>query len=495
MHPTHHSQRISPAGQQWAGDAGREASKWAVRAMVLTIRGDQVIFGQLKHLCSAVPSGSQSFGPLNGRSPMSASLQFQRYHALDALRATMMLLGLVLHSAVSYTARPLGAAWPYHDQQTSPWFELVVFFIHLFRMPEFFVVAGFFGALLFYRDGASGMARNRLTRVLVPLALAWVVLYPLTAAGFVFAWGQGAAADAPGWEYITSGVFLTQMNLIHLWFLYDLLIFYTAALVALPLLQWAPKGLCRGIEATFRRLVTSAWGPIGCSAVTALTLLPMSTAGLDTSTSFTPPLRILIAYGVFFAFGWLLYTHRDLMNAFGRRFRWHLLAGAVCSGLYLFTVLRPLFADAAYNHLAGIGTASVAIWLLIFGITGLFVRHVERPSPLVRYLADASYWMYLVHLPLTIWIPGLLASVALPGAVKFSIVLSVTVCITLLTYYAFVRSTAVGTLLNGRRYPRGLPRSEISPLPSQIAASQVTQADPLSRTASSTMSHVWRRPI
>jgi hypothetical protein len=50
---------------------------------------------------------------------MSAPLQFQRYHALDALRATMMLLGLVLHSAVSYTARPLGAAWPYHDQQTS----------------------------------------------------------------------------------------------------------------------------------------------------------------------------------------------------------------------------------------------------------------------------------------------------------------------------------------------------------------------------------------
>ena len=30
----------------------------------------------------------------------------QRYHALDALRAAMMLLGLVLHSAASYIQAP-----------------------------------------------------------------------------------------------------------------------------------------------------------------------------------------------------------------------------------------------------------------------------------------------------------------------------------------------------------------------------------------------------
>ena len=32
---------------------------------------------------------------------------FHRYHALDALRASMMLLGLVLHSSVSYVVEPL----------------------------------------------------------------------------------------------------------------------------------------------------------------------------------------------------------------------------------------------------------------------------------------------------------------------------------------------------------------------------------------------------
>ena len=73
----------------------------------------------------------------------------ERFHALDALRAAMMLLGLVLHSAASYTRTPLGDAWPYHDPHTNVAFDLLVFFIHLFRMPLFFVVAGFFAALLY----------------------------------------------------------------------------------------------------------------------------------------------------------------------------------------------------------------------------------------------------------------------------------------------------------------------------------------------------------
>jgi hypothetical protein len=72
----------------------------------------------------------------------------------------------------------------------------------------------------------------------------------------------------------------------------------------------------------------------------------------------------------------------------------------------------------------------------------------------------------LVHLPLTIWIPGLLPPVALPGFVKGAIVLGVTVCLTLWAYDRFVRSTAVGALLNARRDPRGLPRSAVSSPPS-----------------------------
>ena len=70
----------------------------------------------------------------------------KRLHSLDALRAAMMLLGLVLHSVVSYITIAIPEAWPYQDRQTSVAFDYLVFAIHLFRMPTFFVMAGFFAA-------------------------------------------------------------------------------------------------------------------------------------------------------------------------------------------------------------------------------------------------------------------------------------------------------------------------------------------------------------
>ena len=72
----------------------------------------------------------------------------------------MMLLGLVLHSAVNYVVFPLGPAWPYKDPATSTVFDILVFVIHLFRMPVFFVAAGFFAAMLMERDGARGILRQ-----------------------------------------------------------------------------------------------------------------------------------------------------------------------------------------------------------------------------------------------------------------------------------------------------------------------------------------------
>ena len=61
-----------------------------------------------------------------------------RMHALDGLRGTMMLLGLVLHSACSYMKVGLGDVWPYQDHANTILADLTVSFIHVFRMPIFF---------------------------------------------------------------------------------------------------------------------------------------------------------------------------------------------------------------------------------------------------------------------------------------------------------------------------------------------------------------------
>jgi glucans biosynthesis protein C len=390
---------------------------------------------------------------------------FRRYHALDALRAAMMLLGLVLHSAVNYTQAGI-PVWRYQDPQTTVLADLGVFFIHLFRMPVFFVVAGFFAAMLWQRDGLRGFLANRAKRVLLPLAIFWPLLLPPIVAGFSYA--SGRVTGVTDWTPLTSGAFLRPPSLTHLWFLYDLLLFYVAAALLLPLLARLPAGWCRRADDIFGRLATTITGALLLSAVTAATLLPMTKPALDTSTLLLPPARILIAYGVFFAFGLMLYRRRDVIEPFGAGWRLPMAVGAVASIAYLVTTVGQPFSNPTTLHVVGCALGGLSIWMLIFGIVGAFVSYLDRPSAVVRYFADAAYWMYLVHLPFTIWIPGLLATSPLPALVKFTIVLGATTLVTTVSYHYLVRSTAIGVLLNGRRYPRTL--SHAQPVEERVVA-------------------------
>lgn len=99
-----------------------------------------------------------------------------RRHDLDALRATAMLLGIALHASLAYVP---GIPWPVQDAHPAPWLGLLFLAIHGFRMPLFFLLSGFFTAMLWQRRGAAAMLAQRYQRVFVPLVLGSVTLLPL----------------------------------------------------------------------------------------------------------------------------------------------------------------------------------------------------------------------------------------------------------------------------------------------------------------------------
>jgi glucan biosynthesis protein C len=67
---------------------------------------------------------------------------------------------------------------------------------------------------------------------------------------------------------------------------------------------------------------------------------------------------------------------------------------------------------------------------------------------------DSAYWVYIMHLPIVAFIPGLMAGLALPALLKFAITLVSTCIICFLTYHYFVRSTFIGMFLNGKVYKK-----------------------------------------
>ena len=94
---------------------------------------------------------------------MYRNQETERIHSLDALRAVMLLLGLVVHSSMSYGVNFHLFGWKIQDpQDTNFFFDILVLFLHDFRMPVFFVIAGFFGALLFFNRSPTSMIVNRI---------------------------------------------------------------------------------------------------------------------------------------------------------------------------------------------------------------------------------------------------------------------------------------------------------------------------------------------
>ncbi|MEM9553419.1 MAG: acyltransferase family protein [Acidobacteriota bacterium] len=188
--------------------------------------------------------------------------------------------------------------------------------------------------------------------------------------------------------------------------------------------------------------------------------------GADTSAGLMPMPQVLAYYAVFFAFGAIYFDARDDEERVGR---WWLLTLPV--GLFLlFPVgIGLTFAGAAASEPL-LRTLSVLVqatypWVVSFGLIGLFRRLLRRERRGIRYLSDASYWLYLAHLPLIMGAQILVRNWQLPATIKFVVICSGVTALLLVVYQLGVRYTWLGRMLNGprERTPRaGRPRLEPS---------------------------------
>lgn len=128
----------------------------------------------------------------------------------------------------------------------------------------------------------------------------------------------------------------------------------------------------------------------------------------------------------------------------------------------LFTILGTIlfaithfYKDVITNEIL-MASNAVTVWLFSFGIIGLFIRYASKHSSKMRYISDASYWVYLLHLGFTGIFPGIIADFNIPGPLKALIICTLTTIICFVTYHYVVRSTFIGEFLNGRKYTRKL---------------------------------------
>ena len=383
----------------------------------------------------------------------------ERYHALDAVRGGVLMLGVFFHSTLSFL--PGDQMWLVMDASRSAELSVLFFTLHIFRMTVFFVLAGFFGRLLLERLGAGAFVMNRAKRIAMPLAMFWPIV--LTAFIAVLIWAAvhangGVAPEGPPPPPLTVETF----PLLHLWFLYVLLAFYAVALVVRTFVHLIDRN-----GALRARIVDPVVRLLGGPAAPVLLAIPVAAAlffkpnwmmwfGIPTpDTGLIPNTTALVVYGLAFSFGWLINRQPQILQGWGERWAIYVgpAIGATATALVVGGGVAPVI-DTPEQSLRTLGFAALygfASWAWTIAIIGFAVRHLAGHSSARRYLADASYWIYIVHLPIVIALQTLLAPYPWPWFAKYPLILAVAFAIMLASYQLFVRYSFIGSILSGKK--------------------------------------------
>ena len=392
----------------------------------------------------------------------------RRYFGLDALRGSMMMLGIVLHAGMLYVAAVPGYPLP-TDHNGSPVFGVLGPFIHFFRMPTFFVLAGFFTALLIEKRGLRGTYANRAKRILAPLAAGVVTILPVTAlfaASFMVSARFGTREFIPdldllkalGRELTRKGLSADKPTLAHLWFLYYLCFFYLLIPLCRRLVQ-----LSLVFEARLRRWLVSPLLLPALAVCTAATLWPFPGGMVFMEyTNIVPHLPSLAYFAFFFVLGYVFHHYRDFLPVLKRRVPALALAALVLFPVALAAAHFDLSVRGAsfVRHLGAVLACALCTWSLIFLFLGCALRFFDRDSPWIVYVSQSAYWVYLVHLPLVELAGWWLLQFDFSGLLKFLLVCGFSASVAFVTFHYWVQNTWISDFLYGRRFDLDWPWRE-----------------------------------
>lgn len=389
-----------------------------------------------------------------------------RYHAFDALRGMAMFLVIGLHAALGYVQHDIpGVLWCVRDAPTLPAFDWFCWWSMGISNPLYFTIAGFFAVLLYDSRGLRGFLANRARRVAVPFLIGVVTVLPICMLSWIFGWlisGRCTWREAIKLRFRDPVIQGERYGSGHLWFLEYLIVM----LIAYGVARWWLSRREGAGRVQFGRLaglvLGSPWAPILLAVPTTILLwISRQKVGVDAvldrhNAFLIDPVKML-HHASFFVVGLGLYQRRHDLERIARPAAWYLaLSMPVFAGrawLLGRDWASPLQGAEAWA-LAALG--ALFSWLVVFGAIGAAFRLCRRPSPALSYLADSSYWIYLIHMPILGLIQGDLFLVPGHALWKAPLVLAGTLAIGFGTYQCLVRHTAIGTGLHGRR-PRTRP--------------------------------------
>jgi glucans biosynthesis protein C len=378
-------------------------------------------------------------------------------NALESLRVASTLFVILYHAALSYVATPLRLTlWVAFDSPGHVAFDAFVYWVNGFVMPVFFLAAGVSAPAACESRGPRTFLVHRAQRLLRPLLFGCVTILP----AFYLLWGYGLMVTGRldldhilSWRYpphISRDVY----GLGHLWFLE-----YLFCVCVAWCLGWmvrnrtlAAKKPTADSDGWVQALFASPWCPLILAVPTASIFLVDSDTMLRVDNQIVPNVTRLLHYLFFFTVGgWISKVRepRRMLSRFGPAY--------LALSFAVFAAMWPLLSRHAASPLVGwdrVGLCLLAAmfpWLIVFGGLGVLLRSNQGKGPVMRFLAESSFWVYLVHVPIVAFLQLALLPTSWPALVKFAVVSVVTLVLSYASYGPLVRYSLIGSVVNGAR--------------------------------------------
>lgn len=357
-----------------------------------------------------------------------------------------MFLGIVLHGMILEPSIPF---------LTENWnrkiLGLISEVIHTFRMPLFFLLSGFFSAMLLRKYGFKKFLVNRLNRILIPLVISFLSVGILTILLYrvVNTMIKSTTAEF-SLGVIFNDVSTADLRPIHLWFLYYLIFFIPLAVTCYFIGIYIKSTRLFKISGLSTGQNLLIWTLIA-SVSSSILVFSDKYIGEQPHISFSVNPGYFLHYFVFFGFGWLTY----ILKWDFEKSRTHavklLLFALILTPIRLFTFSfssMPCYALTILIY-------NVSLWCYIFGLIGISQLYFNKPSSSLQYISESSYWIYLIHMPVL-----LALKIVFFGNKSFFLFFLIFITasyLCIVSYHYLVRSTFIGQLLNGKKFSRDFP--------------------------------------
>ena len=343
---------------------------------------------------------------------------------LDWIRVIAFGLLILFHTALVYSPYD----WHIQSEHRLSWMPQLLTLTGPWRLTLLFLVSGAAMSFMTARRSPGQVLKARFERLGPPLLMGVLLLVSIQS--WIEAMDNGWwGSDYLGWlghEFGPDGL-MDGVPVNHLWF-----VNYIAAYSLVVVLLMLKPGLIERMRGWLAPLVEGhrvIWVPLLYLVVIRLTLYPLFGVTNGLLGDWYNHAQSLGA----FLFGFLLARHEPVWQALERYRKWTL---ALALGVLPILVFQAgYFPDSIAYDASKFAVQAVYQWAVIATILGYGSRYLRaKDGPLLRYLTDAVFPLYLAHQTILVAAVWLIRPAALPPVLEATILGATTFGGSLLIY-------------------------------------------------------------